>query len=89
MQSLINVLALSSFAISAAIVGGGYYAFSNKEVIIENIKSGIIAEVTGGIVPDLPALGGADLPMDIPLGGDTSPTESALPVAPIPTPSLF
>ncbi len=88
MQKLINVLALSSFAISAAIVGGGYYAFSNKEVIIDKVKSAIIAEVTGGIMPSLPGLGGgggipADLPIDLPIGG-TPETPAASPLPQLP-----
>ncbi len=82
MQSLINVLALSSFVVSGAIVGGGYYIFSNKEAIIDTVKAQVMAEVTGGLVPELPSLGGADLP----IGGD-----SALPAAdkaPLPIPAI-
>ena len=96
MQQLINVLALSSFAISAAIVGGGYYAFSNKEVIIDKVKSAIIAEVTGGIMPSLPGLGGGgipadlpvDLPIDLPIGG-ASDTPAAAPLPQIPSTGGF
>ena len=92
MQKLINVLALSSFAISAAIVGGGYYAFSNKEMIIDKVKSAIIAEVTGGIMPSLPGLGGggipADLPIDLPIGG-ASDTPAAAPLPQIPSTGGF
>jgi len=63
MQLLINVLALSSFIVSGAIVGGGYYIYSNKEAIIDTVKAQVMAEVTGGLMPDIPALGGADLPI--------------------------
>jgi len=90
MQKLINVLALSSFVVSGAIVGGGYYIFANKEVIIDKVKSAIIAEVTGGIMPSLPGLGGgggipADLPIDLPIGG----TEASADIAPAPAPLPF
>ena len=33
MQKLINVLALASFAVSAAVVGGGAYVYLNKDAI--------------------------------------------------------
>ena len=87
MQKLINVLALSSFVVSGAIVGGGYYIFANKEVIIENVKAQVMAQVTGGLVPELPGLGGgglpADLPIDLPIGG-TPETPAASPLPQLP-----
>ena len=89
MQKLINVLALSSFVVSGAVVGGGYYIFANKEVIIENVKAQVMAQVTGGLVPELPGLGGgglpADLPIDLPIGG----TEASADIAPAPAPLPF
>ncbi len=63
MQLLINVLALSSFIVSGAIVGSGYYIYSNKEAIIDTVKAQVMEEVTGGLMPDIPVLGGADLPI--------------------------
>ena len=83
MQLLINVLALSSFIVSSAIVGGSYYVYNNKEAMIDAIKAQVIAEVTGGIMPDIPGLSGTDLPIDanpeLP-GVDTT--------APVPIPSF-
>ena len=38
MQKLFNVLALSSFVVSAAVVGGGAYVYLNKDAMIENAK---------------------------------------------------
>jgi len=80
MQKLINVLALSSFVVSGAVVGGGYYVFANKEVIIENVKSQVLAQVTGGIIPELPT----DLPIDLPISGEVSGDVST----PVPIPSV-
>ena len=51
MQTLINVLALSSFVVSAAIVGGGYYAYTNKDAIIESVKENIMGELLPGGLP--------------------------------------
>ena len=73
MQKLINVLALSSFLISAAIVGGGIYLFTNKDALIEKAKGQIMESV----MDTLPgALTGA-------LGGDLVPNPTQL----LPSPS--
>lgn len=62
MQTLINVLALSSFAVSAALVGGGFYAYSNKDAIIESVKENIMGELLPGElstdVNSIPSVGG-------------------------------
>jgi len=49
MQRLINVLALSSFLISAAVVGGGVYLFTNKDALIEKTKEQIMGSVTDAL----------------------------------------
>lgn len=38
MQKLINVLAVTSFIVSAGVVGGGVYIYNNQEAIIDDIK---------------------------------------------------
>ena len=43
MQKVINVLALSSFVVSAAVVGGGAYVYLNKDAMIESAKGRIAA----------------------------------------------
>ena len=61
MQNLINVLALSSFVVSAAVVGGGVYIYTNKdplidkakEQVMESIKETLSGALTGGISGDL------------------------------------
>ena len=45
MQTLINVLALSSFVVSAVTVGGGVYVYTNKDAIIESVKENIMGEL--------------------------------------------
>ncbi len=47
MQKLINVLALASFCVSAGIVGGGYYVYTQKDAYIESVKENITKEIQG------------------------------------------
>ena len=56
MQTLINVLALSSFAVSAAVVGGGTYVYLNKDAMIEDAKEKAAAatEAIAGALPGMP-----------------------------------
>ena len=53
MQKLINVLALSSFLVSAAVVGSGVYIYLNKDPLIEKAKSQVMESIqeslTGGL----------------------------------------
>ena len=63
MQKIINVLAITSFVISGAVVGGGFYLYSQKDAIIEDIKEkalGSLGGLGGGLGGDLP-IGTPDL----------------------------
>ena len=66
MQKIINVLAISSFAISLTVVGGGVYLYTQKDAIIEDVKSKVMKSVMpslGGGSPDaLPKTTGPALP---------------------------
>ena len=62
MQKLINVLALSSFVVSAAVVGGGAYVYLNKDAIIENAKEKITNAATEAIAGALPGMLDAAMP---------------------------
>ena len=60
MQKLINVLAVTSFVVSGAVVGSGVYLYFNRASIIDGVKSKIMESVTGslgdlggGLVPDI------------------------------------
>ena len=66
MQKVINVLALVSFGVSAAVVAGGVYIYQNKEAITDNIKQQVVDAATSGVTDALPGmLGGSQ-------GGSTS-----------------
>ena len=62
MQKLINVLALSSFVVSASVVGGGVYVYLNKDAMIENAKEKITNAATEAIAEALPGLIDAAMP---------------------------
>ena len=80
MQKLINVLALASFAVSAAVVGGGTWLYLNKDVLVERARekaaaaaTEAIAEVLPGLIdaamPELPGVTGGAIPMGEGKGG--------------------
>ena len=81
MQKLVNVIAITSGVVSLAVVGLGGYVFIRKDAIIEDAKTKILEQVTGGLgealVPD--GLGGGGL--DMPSLAPTS-SEPALPASP-------
>ena len=85
MQKIVNVLALSSFVISAAIVSGGVYVYINKDAMVENAKEKITKAATEAIagalpgmldaaMPELPGATGGAIPL-----GETSPSTLRLP----------
>ena len=51
MQKIINVLAISSFVISLSVVGGGVYLYTQKDAIIDGVKSKVMKSV-------MPSIGG-------------------------------
>ena len=61
MQKLINVLALSSFIVSAAAVGGSVYLFTNKDALIEKAKEQIMESITDVLPGALGGIAGGDL----------------------------
>jgi hypothetical protein len=87
MQTLINVLALTSFAVSAAIVSGGTYLYLNKDTLIEDARdqaSQAIAEamtdalpsMLDGAMPKIPSATGGAIP---PVPSTTGPAIPMLP----------
>ena len=62
MQKIVNVLALSSFVVSAAVVGGGVYVYLNKDAMIESAKEKITKAATEAIAGALPGMLDAAMP---------------------------
>ena len=77
MQKLINLLALSSFVVSAAVVGGGTWLYLNKDVMIEEAREKIATAATEAIAGALPGMLDAAMPElpkttggVVPMGGE-------------------
>ena len=62
MQKIINVLAVASGLVSAAVVASGVFVYVNRDSIVDIIKSQAIEAVTGSLGGGL----GGDLPVGTP-----------------------
>ena len=66
MQKIINVLAISSFVICLSAVGGGVYLYTQKDAIIDGVKSKVMKSVMpsigGGITDAIPDSTGPAIP---------------------------
>ena len=71
MQKIINVLAVASGIVSAAVVASGVFVYVNRDSIVDSIKSQAIEAVTGSL--------GGGLGGELPIGAPdlASPTDSA------------
>jgi len=56
MQKLINLLAVLSFGVSAAVVGGGAYLYLNKDALVEGAKEKVTKAVTDAVTESLPGM---------------------------------
>ena len=79
-QKIVNVLAVSSAVVSAAVVGSGLYVYVNRDSIIDGVKSQVMESVLGGLGGGLPGTGIAP---ELPTGANDlagpSPTQAAGP----------
>ena len=79
-QKVINVIAVASAVVSAAVVGSGLFVFVNRDSIIDSVKQQAIEAALGS----LGGLGGG-----LPTGANDLPslgsTPSMAPAAPAPT----
>ena len=62
MQKIVNVLAIASGVVSAAVVASGVFVYVNRDSIVDSIKSQAIEAVTGSLGGGL----GGDLPIGSP-----------------------
>ena len=76
MQKIVNVLAIASGVVSAAIVASGVFVYVNRDSIIDNIKSQAIEAVTGSLGGLGGGLGG-DLPIGTPDLAPSAPADAA------------
>ena len=62
MQKLINVVALLSGLTSLSLIGGGAYAYLNKDALIEQAKSAATKAATEAVAGALPGMLDAAMP---------------------------
>ena len=67
MQKIVNIIALTSGVISAAIVASGVYVYVQRDQLIDTVKQQALEAVLGGSGGLGGSFGGS-------LGGDTLPT---------------
>ena len=68
MQKLINVLAVSSFVVSAGVVAAGAYVYFNRDALVDAAVDAAMAEV----MPEIPEILGGDA-IPSPAGGGLPP----------------
>ena len=72
-QKIVNVIAIASGAVSAAVIASGVFVYVNRDSIIDNIKSQAIEAVGGSLGGGL----GGDLPIGTPDLVPSTPQASA------------
>jgi len=79
-QKIVNVIAIASGAVSAAVIASGVLVYVNRDSIVDSIKSQAIEAVTGSL--------GGGLGGDLPIGAPdlAAPSDSAN--APVPSGGL-
>ena len=73
MQKIINVLAVASGLVSAAVVASGVFVYVNRDSIVDSIKSQAIEAVGGSLGGGL----GGDLPIGTPDLAPAAPADAA------------
>ena len=82
MQKIINVVAIASGIVSAAVVVSGVFVYVNRDSIVDSIKSQALEAVSGSLGGGLGGGLGGDLPIGAPdLASPTNP-QAAAPSAP-------
>ena len=76
MQKIVNVLAIASGIVSAAVVASGVFVYVNRDSIVDSIKSQAIEAVTGSLGGGL----GGDLPVGAPDLAPAAPDAAAISV---------
>ena len=79
-QKIVNVIAIASGAVSAAVIASGVLVYVNRDSIVDSIKSQAIEAVTGSL--------GGGLGGDLPIGTPDLATPSDSATAPVPSAGL-
>ena len=81
-QKIVNVIAIASGAVSAAVIASGVLVYVNRDSIVDSIKSQAIEAVTGSLGGGL----GGSLPVGAPDLAPAAPADAAN--APVPSAGL-
>jgi len=84
MQKIVNLIAITSGAISVALVASGLYVYVNRDSIVDSIKSQAIEAVTGSLGGGL----GGSLPIGSPDLAPTAPDAAVVPSAGLGVPTF-
>tara|TARA_B100000287_G_scaffold116707_1_gene108709 strand:+ start:1019 stop:1276 length:258 start_codon:yes stop_codon:yes gene_type:complete len=82
MQKIVNIVAVTSGLVSAAVVASGIYVYVQRDQLIDNVKSQVMEAVTGSFGGLGGGLGGDALPVGAPDLATPTP-QAAAPDAPI------
>ena len=80
MRKIIDAMAIASFVVSATVVGGGVYLYTQKDTLIERARERATEEITEAVSG---AIGGA-LTGGLGGGGIPAPSSPAGPGVPLP-----
>jgi len=80
MQKIVNVIALSSGVVSAAVIGLGIFTYVQRDQLIDSVKSKVMDAVSDA----LPSVVGGSLPGTTGLPTAPSAPDAANPQSPIP-----
>ena len=79
-QKIVNVIAIASGAVSAAVIASGVLVYVNRDSIVDSIKSQAIEAVTGSL--------GGGLPIGAPDLAPSAPGSAAVPSAGLGVPTF-
>ena len=79
-QKIVNVIAIASGAVSAAVIASGVFVYVNRDSIVDSIKSQAIEAVTGSL--------GGGLGGDLPIGAPDLAAPDSSATAPVPSGGL-
>ena len=81
MRKIIDIMAVTSFVVSAAVVSGGVYLYTQKDALIERARERATEAITEAVTGALGSALGGGLPSG---GGIPTPSSPAGPGVPLP-----
>ena len=80
MNVLFNIMTTVSFVGVVSIIGGGYYVYSQRDALIDNVRQQVTEAAIDGVAEALPGLlGGGDVIPEVPSADAGVPTTLPVP----------